>query len=119
MIAIRLIVNDAKKRSIGLFLVSAYAPVGNAGQSKWDAYLTSLMCVARKHKDDILLIDTDANSSLNVVKSQEFMTAVGPHGNHHVNNAGLRFRTFLEVNSYTALTTYFKKKSYSTWTHPR
>ena len=47
------------------------------------------------------------------------MTAVGPHGNHHVNNAGLRFRTFLEVNSYTALTTYFKKKSYSTWTHPR
>lgn len=27
--------------------------------------------------------------------------------------------TFLEVNSYTALTTYFKKKSYATWTHPR
>ena len=78
-------------------------------------------CVARKHIDDILLIGTDANSSLGVVKreGQESMTAVDPHGNHHVNNAGLRFRTFLEVNSYTALTTYFKKKSYSTWTHPR
>ena len=122
MIAIRLIVNDAKKRSVGLFLVSAYAPVGNADQSEWDAYFDLLnVCVARKHKDDILLIGTDANSSLGVVKreGQESMTAVGPHGNHHVNNAGLRFRTFLEVNSYTALTTYFKKKSYSTWTHPR
>ena len=122
MIAIRLVVNDAKKRSVGLFLVSAYAPVGNADQNEWDAYFDLInACVARKHKDDILLIGTDANSSLGVVnrEGQEAMTAVGPHGNHHVNNAGLRFRTFLEVNSYTALTTYFKKKSYSTWTHPR
>ena len=47
------------------------------------------------------------------------MTAVGPHGCKHLNPAGERFRTYLEVNGLTAATTYFKKKVYGTWTHPR
>ena len=50
LIAIGLIVNDAKKRSVGLFLVSVYAPVGNADQSEWDAYFDLLnVCVAQEN----------------------------------------------------------------------
>ena len=36
------------------------------------------------------------------------MTAVGPHGNPHVNDADVRLRSFLEVNNYTTLTLYFQ-----------
>ena len=68
-----------------------------------------------------IIIGIDANSSLGTVKreKQEVMASVGPFGNPHVNASGIRFRSFLEVNNLAAVTTFFQKKQYSTWNHPR
>ena len=47
------------------------------------------------------------------------MTADSSYGYNYINSAGERFRTYLEVKNFAAATTYFKKKTYSTWIHPR
>ena len=36
VIAIRLLLHDHERRNIGLFLVSAYAPIGTAPEDEWD-----------------------------------------------------------------------------------
>ena len=118
----RLLVKDMRNRSVGLFIVSAYSPIGNADETEWDEFMEQLdQCTARKHKDDILVIGTDANSSLGTMKrrDQPSLTSVGSFGNPHINAAGRRYRTYLEMKNMVALTTYFQKKSYSTWIHPR
>ena len=122
IIAIRLQLQDDKRRPVTLFLVSAYCPVGKADPDTWEEFLTQLnACVARKHAGDQLLIGMDSNSSIGTMQREglEIMTAVGPHGNKHINAAGERLRSYLDVNNYVAVTTYFKKSSYSTWIHPR
>ena len=43
----------------------------------------------------------------------------GRFGMEHRNRAGIRFLTFLETHNLLALSTYFRKKSYATWNHPR
>ena len=122
IIAVRLQLKDKKEKPVVLFLVSAYCPVGKADPDVWEEFLQQLnTCVARKHADDLLLIGMDSNSSIGTMKreGQEMMTAVGPHGIHHVNDAGERLRSYLDINNYVALTTYFKKSAYATWIHPR
>ena len=122
IIAVRLQLQDEKGGDVGLFLVSAYAPVGKADDSKWEEFFELLTtCVARKPGSDILLIGSDVNSSLGTMRRQgrSVMASVGPFGLPHSNESGTRLRSFLETNSYVAATTYFKKKSYATWTHPR
>ena len=47
------------------------------------------------------------------------MRSIGPFGLTHQNRAGLRFNTYLEVNNLVAVTTYYKKNDYRTWTHPK
>ena len=122
LIAVRMLVKDERERDVGLFLISAYCPVGNADQDQWEVFFERLRsCISRKEVDDILIIGIDANSSLGTVKreKQEVMASVGPFGNPHVNASGIRFRSFLEVNNLAAVTTFFQKKQYSTWNHPR
>ena len=122
IIAIRLQLRDAKGKLVCIFLVSAYCPIGSSDPEKWEEFLAQLdSCVARKVRGDVLLIGIDSNSSIGTMQRGEnpTMTAVGPHGCKHLNPAGERFRTYLEVNGLTAATTYFKKKVYGTWTHPR
>ena len=122
IIAIRLQLRDARGKSVCIFLVSAYCPIGSSDPEKWEEFLAQLdSCVARKVRGDVLLIGIDSNSSIGTMQRGEnpTMTAVGPHGCKHLNPAGERFRTYLEVNGLTAATTYFKKKVYGTWTHPR
>ena len=122
IIAVRLLLQDEKGGDVGLFLVSAYAPVGKADDLKWEEFFELLStCVARKTESDILLIGSDVNSSLGTMRrqGQSVMPSVGPFGLRHTNPSGYRLRTFLETNSFVAATTYFKKKSYATWTHPR
>ena len=42
---------DVQQRDVGLFIVSAYAPVGNADEQVWDDYFQNLSdCIARKPK---------------------------------------------------------------------
>ena len=122
LIAIRLLVKDHCEKEVGVFLVSAYCPVGNAKHELWEDFFERLRsCISRKETSDILLIGIDANSSLGTGKrgEQNMMPAVGPYGNPHVNASGIRFRSFLEVNSLASVTTFFRKKLYSTWSHPR
>ena len=120
IIAIRL---TTKCNSI--FLISAYAPVGVADEYLWEDFLINLeTCISKKHRDDILIIGCDSNSSMGVSQlienERKFdMNSIGKFGLSHRNNAGIRFSTYLETNSLVALTTYFRKKSYRTWTHPR
>ena len=122
IIAIRLQFRDARGKLVCIFLVSAYCPIGSSDPEKWEEFLAQLdSCVARKVRGDVLLIGIDSNSSIGTMQRGEnpTMTAVGPHGCKHLNPAGERFRTYLEVNGLTAATTYFKKNVYGTWTHPR
>ena len=72
--------------------------------------------------NDILIVGIDSNSSSGVNQNNEktsVMNSVGKFGLPHVNNAGVRFSSYLEANFLVALTTYYKKKNYVTWTHPR
>ena len=122
IIAIRLQLRDTSGKLVCIFLVSAYCPVGSSDPEKWEEFLAQLdSCMARKSRGDVLIIGIDSNSSIGTMQRGEnpTMTAIGPHGCKHLNPAGERFRTYLEVNGLTAATTYFKKKTYGTWTHPR
>ena len=65
VIAVRILVQDTQCRNLYLFLVSAYAPVGNADQSIWEEYLRNLdNCINQKRTNDILVIGSDTNSSM-------------------------------------------------------
>ena len=123
IIACRLSVKDTRNKNLGLFIVSAYAPIGAADQSLWDNFFEKLrICISRKAPTDILIIGCDTNSSMgtqpNRISPNE-INSIGKFGVNHTNRAGIRFQTFLELNSLVASTTYFRKKNYATWNHPR
>jgi exonuclease III len=68
LIAVRLLVKDHCGKEVGVFLVSAYCPVGNAEPELWEDFFERLRsCISRKETDGILLIGIDSNSSLSVV----------------------------------------------------
>ena len=119
IIAVRLLLKDHQKRDVGVFIVSAYAPVGNANESIWNDFLDRLtICISRKHKNDILVIGADTNSSMG--HSDEIKNSpVGKFGNPHINESGRRFLSYLSINSLKVTTTTFKKNDYTTWVHPR
>ena len=124
IVAVRLMLKDDRDRDVGLFLISAYAPVGNADERLWNDFLDKLsQCKARKKKDDILLIGADMNSSMGCAESHDteddHRGSLGKFGLPHVNDAGIRSRSYLEVNNMIAVTTCFRKKNYATWIHPR
>ena len=67
VIGIRLLLQDHEKRDISLFLILAYALVGNGPEGEWDNYLDKLTeCISRKKSNDILVIGTDTNSSMGI-----------------------------------------------------
>ena len=124
VIATRLLVEDIDGREVGLFLVSAYAPVGCADQAQWDLFFDKMdICLSRKRSSDILLLGADTNSSMGCdrayIGTTNILPTVGKFGIEHVNYSGRRFLSYLAVNDLLALTTFFKKKSYGTWIHPR
>ena len=43
---------------------------------------------------------------------------VGSFGIERTNDAGRRLRVFMETHQIAALSTFFNKRYYSTWTHP-
>ena len=91
IIAVRLLLQDEKGGDVGLFLVSAYAPVGKADDLKWEELFELLStCVARKTESDILLIGSDVNSSLGTIQrqGQSVMASVGPFGLPYTNPSG-------------------------------
>ena len=65
IIALRLLFKVKHNRDVAVFLMSAYAPVGNAPNNVWDEYLENLTsCINRKRGGDILIIGSDCNSSI-------------------------------------------------------
>ena len=119
IIAIRLILKDIYKKNVSVFLVSAYASVGNAPDDIWTQYLDNLTtCIERRQKSDILIIGTDSNSSIGCAPEQTDGT-IGMYGLDHVNESGKRFLSYLNINHLTVATTRFKKKQYATWIHPQ
>ena len=124
VIAIRLLVKDHKDNDVFVFLVSAYAPVSTATDVVWDDYYDKLQtCIGRRRTEDILLIGTDSNSSIGrtiyTADNENISRPVGSNGLNHQNQSGRRFRTFLSLNNLRAATTFFRKKNYGTWQHPR
>jgi len=123
VIAIRLCIKDRNHKIISVYLVSAYAPIGVADNNVWDTFLENLeRCIDSKRESDILFIGCDTNSSLgtsNEPRKDITMSSVGKFGLPHCNKAGIRLTTFLEINNLVACSTYFRKKSYTTWMHPR
>ena len=101
IIAIRLQLRDTSGKLVCIFLVSAYCPVGSSDSEKWEEFLAQFdSCMARKSCRDVLIIGIDSSSSIGTMQRGEnpTMPAIGPHGCKHLNPAGERFRTYLEVN---------------------
>ena len=49
VLAVRMLLRDVRERDVGVYLVSAYAPVGNADDQVWDEHFDNLdSCIARK-----------------------------------------------------------------------
>ena len=128
MIAIRLLLRDSHKNNVGVFLVSAYAPVSSESDAVWDRYYDQLdTCISRRLANDILIIGTDSNASIGVKSSVNgtegansgYSGPVGLHGLPHVNDSGRRLQNYLSTNTLFAATTSFKKRNYGTWQHPR
>ena len=119
IIAIRLCIKDKHKRDVGVFLVSAYAPVGNAPDNVWDDYLERFTnCINKRRNDDILIIGSDCNASVGCATDND-NGPLGKFGLSHRNPAGIRFLTHLAIHELKVSTTCFTKKLYATWTHPR
>ena len=65
IIAIQMLVKDAKGKDIGIFLISAYSPIGAASNDIWSDYMSRLdIIMSRKRNSDVLIIGCDCNSSL-------------------------------------------------------
>jgi len=61
VIAVRLLLQDCRNKDIGVFLVSAFAPVGVAEDLLWENFFNELdECTAKKYSNDILVIDTNS-----------------------------------------------------------
>ena len=57
--------SDKRNKEVGIFLVSAYAPVGVESQELWDDFFATLdRCIARKRNKDLLFIGVDTNYSM-------------------------------------------------------
>ena len=133
VVAVRLLAKEPRSRcwsgnvspSLGILLISGYAPVSTASVEEWDRYYTSLSsAMARAHTGDVIIIGTDSNASigrgcLDGSCSDDRVGAVGPHGLAHINNSGRRLRSFIETHALASLASFYRKRHYGTWQHPR
>ena len=86
---------------------------------EWQDYYERVQeCIDRRRPQDILLIGSDCNSSIGTSFSKE-STVVGSFDLQHTNQSGRRLINFLAVNNMSAVSTYFPKRNYGTWRHPR
>ena len=116
----------ARKRSqsLGVLLISGYAPVSTASEAEWIAYYSDVaLALSHRHTGDVVVWGTDGNGSIGRGSigqcDDERTSAVGPYGIAHINHSGRRLRTFLETNELAALSSFFRKPYYGTWLHPR
>ena len=90
VVAIRLLLSDSSKKDVGIFLISAYAPVGNAPDVIWNDFFDKLStCISRKRAEDILVIGADCNASMGLDATRN--SPLGRFGLSYVNASGKRF----------------------------
>lgn len=63
------------------------------------------------------ILETDSKETRN--REMEASGGVGPFGIHHQNDAGRRLHSHIASKDFATCSTYFTKKQYGTWTHPR
>ena len=125
VIAARLLVTDPTSgKHLGIFIISAYAPTADASDTLKSEFEDTLAnAINRRSTGDVLVICADVNASLgrNIPTRNDDVTyaSVGSYGIEHINAAGRRLRSFLELHELASLSTFFKKKYYGTWQHPR
>ena len=118
--ALWLLFKNRQHRDVGISLILAYAPVGNAPKNEWEDYFDKLTtCLQRKQNNDIIIIGTDCNSSMGFKSGREIDSPLGCFGLNHTNESRLPFLTYLAINNLKVATTSFEKKHYPTWIHPR
>ena len=82
IIATRLLLKDIHNKGVCVFLVSEYAPVGNVPNDVCIEYLDKLTAYFKqKRKSDILIIGTDANSSMGTASAPVMVSSkfLSPH----------------------------------------
>jgi hypothetical protein len=119
-----LVIDPTTGKRLGLFMISAYAPSSDASandQLLFENVLSS--AISRRNLGDILVICADATSSLGRSAPKrndvDIYTTIGPYGINHINLSGSRLRSFLEIHNLASLSSFFKKRHYGTWQHPR
>jgi hypothetical protein len=111
-------------------IVSSVAP-----QPEWDNFFTGWDLTRDTAKaGDIVVTCGDFNSSMGnnlacnkaEIDSREMRQraveasgGLGPFGEPHRNNAGRRLSSHTASKGMVTCSTYFDKKQYTTWTHPR
>lgn len=119
IIAVKFKLFDSKKREMVVRFVSAYAPVSSTSQKVRDEYLDDLQrCIMSCNDDEVLIVATDANASMGTRTSAKDQV-LGPFGISKQNAAGHLFRDFCETMNLCSATTFFSKRSYTTWRHMR
>ncbi len=107
-----------------IFQISAYAPTSDSHDADISNFEDALAAaISFCNSEDILVICMDVNANIGCENSDRFENGahrnIGPYGISHINRAGQRLRTFLNIHNLVALTSFFKKKHYGTWQHPR
>ena len=127
IIALRMLVFDEHQKPLYLFMISAYAPVSTAPDAEHDEFELLLdAALSKRQPGDVLILCADINASIGrdgtCTDDPDINTyqygAVGPFGINYTNDAGRRFRTFLDTHDLCAVCTFFQKKHYGTWMHP-
>ena len=80
-------------------------------------YLDKLTCIVRKYKSDIFIIGTDANSSMRTASARSDVPVGYFLGKIMLMNRE-NFSHLISASYVAVITTFLKKKRYSTWIHP-
>ena len=100
LLAIRLLVHDARGRELSLVLVSGYAPDSGKPIELSDAFYADVDALLLKGRaSDVFVFGCDANATIGTDKSQLPQRPRGPHGLDYISKAGHRLLSWLRSNN--------------------
>ena len=120
IIAVRLTLLDDKSKKVNILFASAYAPDSSKTKEEIDEFYMNLgalvdLCDA----NETLICGADLNASVGIATSATERKVVGSFGIDYRNAAGTRLFDFCDRNELRLATTFFRKRSYASWWHPR
>ena len=108
VLAIRLEYTDAKGKTVGVCLVSAYRPTSGAPQSELDAFDDALSeAYGFAHADDIVAVHMGGNGSIGVSNHGDRDRTVGPYGIAHQNASGKALLDLMRSLGMASATSFF------------